>query len=561
MSQRLESGMPTGPGPPSSMDPRYSMYTTTEETEGYDVQFVPALEQKYECPICLMALRDPMQTECGHRFCRACIYRSIRDAGPKCPVDQSPLSKEKVFPDNFAKREILSLTVHCPNSGCTTTLELRDLENHREECEFFTQRCPNGCGVAVSKHSMALHLQAECVKRSTLCQHCHRPFIFDQAQLHRAECPESPVVCEYCGIQLPRREKQRHIDNQCLHAFVPCTYSSVGCDHKMKRKDLVDHQQACMEEHLKLVTKTVGDLKIQIAGSGNDRIDAGPPHSWHHSTMQQQMGSSKKQLLRRPMKSYWMPSDPGYEGHEMSGAYGIDSPRSDSMGSGEYHFYHTGHTGPSSYPQENRDLSLLREKLRHYEEHRVIQEQKILELQTKVQTQGQEILSLNTKIQRLETMISNGVFYWKIDRYSDIQRKASTGETNVMHSPPFYTGYYGYKMCLRINLNGTPSAHGLYVSLFVHFMQGEWDDMLQWPFSGKITLSILDQSDNMEAKQHLSETLIAKPSLAAFHRPVSNRNHKGFGYMEFAPLTQLESRVDQYIRNNSIVIKATVDPN
>lgn len=48
--------------------------------QGYDVDFDPPLESKYECPICLMALRNAIQTPCGHRFCKNCIEKSIRYA-------------------------------------------------------------------------------------------------------------------------------------------------------------------------------------------------------------------------------------------------------------------------------------------------------------------------------------------------------------------------------------------------------------------------------------------------------------------------------------------------
>lgn len=48
--------------------------------QGYDVEFDPPLESKYECPICLMALRNAIQTRCGHRFCKSCIEKSIRYA-------------------------------------------------------------------------------------------------------------------------------------------------------------------------------------------------------------------------------------------------------------------------------------------------------------------------------------------------------------------------------------------------------------------------------------------------------------------------------------------------
>ena len=51
---------------------------STDRFEGYDEDFDPPLEKKYECPICLLGLREPVQTNCGHRFCIACILSSMR---------------------------------------------------------------------------------------------------------------------------------------------------------------------------------------------------------------------------------------------------------------------------------------------------------------------------------------------------------------------------------------------------------------------------------------------------------------------------------------------------
>lgn len=50
------------------------------DQQGYDVEFDPPLESKYECPICLMGLRSAVQTPCGHRFCHLCIKKSLRSA-------------------------------------------------------------------------------------------------------------------------------------------------------------------------------------------------------------------------------------------------------------------------------------------------------------------------------------------------------------------------------------------------------------------------------------------------------------------------------------------------
>ncbi|CAH3025473.1 unnamed protein product [Porites evermanni] len=95
----------------ASLDPSSVSFFTTEllsnydepRSEGYDEYFDPPLESKYECPICLLGLREPVQTSCGHRFCRGCILRSIRDAGPKCPVDNERLNESQVIIDNVSK--------------------------------------------------------------------------------------------------------------------------------------------------------------------------------------------------------------------------------------------------------------------------------------------------------------------------------------------------------------------------------------------------------------------------------------------------------------------------
>ena len=62
-----------------------SDYTSMEQDEpgnifiqGFDEEFDPPAPDVYECPICLLVLRMPMQTECGHRFCKGCILKVIR---------------------------------------------------------------------------------------------------------------------------------------------------------------------------------------------------------------------------------------------------------------------------------------------------------------------------------------------------------------------------------------------------------------------------------------------------------------------------------------------------
>ena len=43
------------------------------ENGGYGVECTRKLSAEYECGICLLILRQPVQTLCGHRFCRGCL--------------------------------------------------------------------------------------------------------------------------------------------------------------------------------------------------------------------------------------------------------------------------------------------------------------------------------------------------------------------------------------------------------------------------------------------------------------------------------------------------------
>lgn len=110
-------------------------------------------------------------------------------------------------------------------------------------------------------------------------------------------------------------------------------------------------------------------------------------------------------------------------------------------------------------------------------------------------------------------------------------------------------------MCLRVNLNGIDSGANSHVSMFVHLMQGEFDSVIEWPFPGSITLTIMDQ-DTRSEPQHVKETLTARPTLQAFLRPKTNRNHKGYGYVEMMPHSTL--RTYGYIKDDTMVVRVDV---
>ena len=120
----------------------------------------------------------------------------------------------------------------------------------------------------------------------------------------------------------------------------------------------------------------------------------------------------------------------------------------------------------------------------------------------------------------------------------------------AIYSPAF--SLYGYKLCMRINLNGVDDGEGEHVALYMHMMQGDNDAVVEWPFKlRKVEFTILDQFDATEVRHHISRSLEVNP-YAAFQRPTTPRNHQGHGYAEFAPIARI--RDGHHVINNTMLV-------
>ncbi|XP_004708359.1 TNF receptor-associated factor 6 [Echinops telfairi] len=468
-----------------------------EEIQGYDVEFDPPLESKYECPICLMALREAVQTPCGHRFCKACITKSIRDAGHKCPVDNEILLENQLFPDNFAKREILSLMVKCPNAGCLHKMELRHLEDHQAHCEFALVDCPQ-CQRPFQKCCLTIHLLQECPRRQVSCVNCAILIPFEEKEIHDQKCPLANVICEYCDTVLIREQIPNHYDLDCPTAPIPCTFSAFGCPVKMQRNHLARHVQEYTQSHMRMLAQAVENLSL-----------AATP---------------------RP------PCD----------ALAFDSASLPRMSSG-------------CHPE----VQNFQETIQQLEGRLVRQDHQIRELTAKMETQSlyvgelkRTIRTLEDKVAEVEAKQCSGIYLWKISNFGMHLKSQEEERPVVIHSPGFYTGKPGYKLCMRLHLQlASAQRCANYISLFVHTMQGDYDSHLPWPFQGTIRLAILDQSETPLRQNH-EEIMDAKPELLAFQRPTIPRNPKGFGYVTFMPLEALRQRT--FIKDDTLLVRCEV---
>ena len=45
------------------------------DSGGYDFEIDGPLVKEYECPICLLLLRDCVELPCSHSLCKSCLQR------------------------------------------------------------------------------------------------------------------------------------------------------------------------------------------------------------------------------------------------------------------------------------------------------------------------------------------------------------------------------------------------------------------------------------------------------------------------------------------------------
>ena len=79
-------------------------------------------------------------------------------------------------------------------------------------------------------------------------------------------------------------------------------------------------------------------------------------------------------------------------------------------------------------------------------------------------------------------------------------------DNSVWQSPPFYTHQIGYRMCMVVYANGYEKYKGTHTAAGVRLMKGEFDDQLEWPFRGYITIQLLSHEDHTWLETVLSFT-------------------------------------------------------
>lgn len=248
---------------------------------GYKYSFIKEVPSHLTCIICKRPCRARdfcCSGCCGMTCCSSCLENAVsqKELCPYCKENELFISP---WPVKFERRdqEVSGLDVYCINreKGCGWQGRLGSIDDHlaignTDGCQFHEFPCPCNCDKILQRRHMTAHVRNKCPNYEIDCQYCHfnakRYFINGE---HQNICPKFPLTCpNNCEIGTVFREDMENHREQCPLELVQCVYHNVGCTATMLRKDLEQHRNDNLMEHLKLElanTKTeLGDTVNKI---------------------------------------------------------------------------------------------------------------------------------------------------------------------------------------------------------------------------------------------------------------------------------------------------------
>ena len=132
---------------------------------GYDTKrFIDPVRQDLLCCICKLVLKDPRTCEAEeHYFCFHCISQRL-DNSPTCPRCLKHLNPKALKLPQFFLLLILSeQRIKCDytSRGCIQYVQLKNLQNHVNGCEYRPVKCEN-CGQQVNAKDKKSHQKSFC---------------------------------------------------------------------------------------------------------------------------------------------------------------------------------------------------------------------------------------------------------------------------------------------------------------------------------------------------------------------------------------------------------------
>ena len=200
----------------------------------------------------------------------------------------------------------------------------------------------------------------------------------------------------------------------------------------------------------------------------------------------------------------------------------------------------------------NEELKGTNEKLQKTNEKLQETNEDLQETDENLQLAKETIHSLKTALKEQKNLLTASKEVLKVSQCSQKKKGWS--------SPGFYTSPGGYKMSLRIDPYGNGDSKDTHVSCYIYLESGEYDDTLEWPFQGVVTIELLNQ---LEDKNHWKRTLTFDESVPTKSktRVFKGDNAHGWGTSHFIPFSKIvydAAKKCLYLKDDSLYFRVSV---
>ena len=499
---------------------------------GFDCEFIehPPKAIQVDCPVCLLVLREPHQlTCCGYSYCQPCVDRVEKDKKP-CPTCNK--TEFSVFPNKGLQRSLYGFHIRCSHEkeGCQWTGELGELDKHLNEgpilgrqfvgCEFAEVEC-SVCSESFQRQHFKAH-QLE--QHPFSCEYCHNyeSYFEDVVKNHYPTCGFRPVPCpNECGVYPEHQNLEHHVSKDCPLTLVDCDFNYTGCEVQLPRKDMPAHLAENLMLHMSQQAtynqKKVQEKDQQIMQLTEDLKEKLEKNSKKISQLEKENEALSKSLLEKKEEIAQL--------HEQLCV---------------------------------KDKA-TEETFTQLKEHVAKEEQEIAHLQEEVHMKIQnedENKAMRKEITQMKVALDQVQSYHATARcveltMTEFRRHWQNGDE--WYSGPFYTHPHGYKMCLRVDAKGWGNGRDTHVSVFVHLMRGEYDDHLEWPFRGEVTVQLLQGKKNCSFTVCFNTFANSATFICGQRVTTSERAVDGMGRSKFI----YHNEVDQFHQDDCLRFQVT----
>ena len=147
----------------------------------------------------------------------------------------------------------------------------------------------------------------------------------------------------------------------------------------------------------------------------------------------------------------------------------------------------------------------------------------LIQLHRKLAVQQNCLIALEERIkcQEFRMTSNNGVLWWRITNFQQKVQDAISGGQREFSSPDMFTNINGFKMRTIIRLNGKTETFNRNISLYFVILRGEFDCLLEWPFSHIVNFTFKDQAESYD---DFMVSFRPDPESICFLKPTAENN-------------------------------------